>query len=293
MIDWREYDDSTDRSAVADLISSVARHDGAEPLAEEKKAEWLVGDAGAQGEVGIISDRIVCYVHATWNPATEAWSVETAVHPAHRSVELVEAMLAHTARVLDGRRPGPIHLWAFAPWLERWAEAEQYPLLRQLLIMGRPLPATPPEPMPGIRLAAFAPGTDDAVFLVVNNRAFGDHPENGSWDGATLAERMSRPWFDASGFLLAWAGDQLAGFCWTKRHDPATGEIYVIATDPDHRGKGLGRFLLRAGLDHLTGSGCTQAILYVRAGEEAAEQLYRSEGFRPLERRSEFLYSEG
>ena len=53
------------------------------------------------------------------------------------------------------------------------------------------------------------------------------------------------------GFLLAWDGERLAGFCWTKVHDDGRGEIYILAVVPGSQGRGLGRALLLAGLDDL------------------------------------------
>ena len=105
----------------------------------------------------------------------------------------------------------------------------------------------------GVTLRAFRPGTDDAAWLRVNNRAFPNHPDQGGWIEAVLARRIAEPWFDPGGFLLAWRGDDLAGFCWTKVHEQPErlGEIYVIGVDPDAQGIGLGRALVLAGLDHL------------------------------------------
>jgi mycothiol synthase len=57
------------------------------------------------------------------------------------------------------------------------------------------------------------------------------------------------------------------------------GEIYVIAVDPDVTGRGLGRDLTQAGLDHLADRGLTVGMLYVEDDNEAALGLYRQMGF--------------
>ena len=149
---------------------------------------------------------------------------------------------------------------------------------RRLLQMRCPLP---PEATTDLVTRRFRPGEDDEAWLVVNNRAFSWHPEQGGWDAAVLAGRMAEPWFDPEGFLLHEADGRLAGFCWTKVHpgDPPLGEIYVIAVDPDFVGRGLGRALTVAGLAHLAAEGLTVGMLYVESDNTPAVTLYRTLGF--------------
>src|SRR5205085_3625732 len=100
----------------------------------------------------------------------------------------------------------------------------------------------------GVSVRPCQPGRDEHSWLVVNNRAFAGHAEQGGWTGTTLARRMAEPWFDPELFLLAFDADGLAGFNWLKVHDahdrdPRLGEIYVIGVDPRAQGTGLGRAL--------------------------------------------------
>jgi mycothiol synthase len=74
----------------------------------------------------------------------------------------------------------------------------------------------------------------------------------------------------------------LAGFCWTKLHpetQPVLGEIYVIAVEPDFAGRGLGRSLTVAGLQHLAKLGTTVGMLYVDNQNSIALNMYTDLGF--------------
>lgn len=69
------------------------------------------------------------------------------------------------------------------------------------------------------------------------------------------------------GALIGYAGLARAG---------GEAEIHTLAVDPAHQGRGIGRALLRALLDHAAGA---TVFLEVRTDNESAIQLYRSEGF--------------
>ena len=158
---------------------------------------------------------------------------------------------------------------------------------RDLLQFRCPLPLAARSIGPGgrapasITTRAFRVGLDEAAWLVQNNRAFVDHPEQGQWDLATLEAREAEPWFDPHGFRVLPVDGRIGGSCWTKVHGSATtgeGEIYVIGVDPDFHGRGWGRALAEDGFAWLASRGIRTGMLYVDAANVAAVELYASMG---------------
>ena len=145
--------------------------------------------------------------------------------------------------------------------------------------MARPLPGPEPSFPPEVEVRGFVPLRDEDAWLAVNNAAFAGHAENSDLDRQDLSERMERAWFDPAGLRMAWWGLDLAGFCWTKRHGPTDGEIYIIGTAPAHQGHGLGRALVLEGMRHLAGEGCDRVFLYTEGDNERALGLYHSLDF--------------
>jgi mycothiol synthase len=232
--------------------------------------------------------RLVAYVHAsrsdTFAPRHWAFGAVAAIDaPDAALTGALRAAAAHVA----ARGGGTLVLWWFGAGGGRDAalEACGFHVTRELYEMRVPLPL--PEAVtwpPGVEVRTFEPGRDEDAWLEVNNRAFGNHPEQGGWIRATLERRMAEPWFDASLFLLAFDGQGLAGFNWLKIHeghgrDPALGEIFVIGVDPRMQGSGLGRALAVAGLALVAARGVTTGELFVAAENTAAVRLYRSLGF--------------
>jgi mycothiol synthase len=147
-----------------------------------------------------------------------------------------------------------------------------------------------------VRLRAFRPGLDDEAWLALNARAFVHLPDQGGWTADDLRSRLSEPWFDPAGFLIAerTADGAMLGFHWTKvhggqspdghgpdhgHHHEAIGEVYVLGVDPVAHGSGLGAALTLAGLRYLRGRDLDQVMLYVDGTNESAIQLYQRLGF--------------
>lgn len=219
-------------------------------------------------------------------------AVDLAVDPRARR-RGVGAALAGAA--LAGSGIDRVEAWSHAddPAAATIAARFGVPRARELKVMSRPtrLPLDDLPAPDGIRVRTFRPGDTDAL-LEVNAQAFSDHPEQGGMTRADFEERAGESWFDPAGLFVAVdPEDRLLGFHWTKVHrdeDPPHGEVYVVAVSPAASGRGLGRLLTVAGLQHLAGTGVEEVILYVDGDNTAAITLYRGQGF--TERRTEVQY---
>ena len=197
------------------------------------------------------------------------------------------ALVRHLA---DATGAVPAHWWVTGAGPSDRAVAAALGLVatRELWQMRVPLPL--PHPVELV-WRPFVPGQDEQAWLRVNNRAFADHRDQGAQTLDRLLAKEAEPWFDPAGFVLHEHEGRLDGFCWTKVHrdlDPPVGEIFVIGVDPSAHGRGLGRALVVAGLDHLHRSGLGVGMLYVDADNAAAVALYRSLGFVTVRRDMEF-----
>lgn len=286
-----------DVDAVRRLADEIEAKTGTPPFGE---TTWLgLLDGGTRDDVGLLlphaDGTLDGYAHVARHHA-DAWSLETATRagPDSRRVEERVSLVRAALDAVAEHGGGHVTMWAHAPTDDGDAVAQQAGLTpeRDLLQLRVPLPLDEPVRWPdGITVRTFVPGTDEDAWIAVNNLAFAGHPEQGNWGREILERREAEAWFDPSGFLLAFEGDDgdhggLAGFCWTKVHlahpprerDPL-GEIYVIGVDPHHQGTGLGRALVVGGLDALAQRGITHGMLFVDADNTAAVGLYTGLGF--------------
>ena len=286
-----------DLDAIRSLHEAVAAADGHDALGA---AVWrdleTGGRPGSAGVFAVEGGRLVGYAHITSsdNFSPPHWAAGLAVDPSWRDRPIVVDLLRGVVEHVEHTGTGEVVLWIFDPSAaddEHTATAGFTPE-RDLLQMRVALPIDEVARWPeGISVRRFLPGTDEADWLRVNNRAFGNHPEQGGWIASTLERRMAEPWFDPDGFLLAWSDGSvsgrpagLAGFNWTKVHPPGSddatlGEIFVIGIDPDHQGTGLGRALALAGLESLAARGVRTGLLYVDGANAPAVGLYEALGF--------------
>jgi mycothiol synthase len=267
---------------VLQLLAQAARADGQQAVSEQGRLQLKGGSReGVRHLLLTVGDELVGYAQLEDTDPVEAPAAELVVHPAHRGHghgrALGSAMLNES-----GKR---LRVWAHGGHsaARHLAQVLGLTLFRELRQMRRPLENLGlPEPkLPeGVTVRTFVPGQDDAAWLAVNAAAFAHHPEQGSLTQRDLDDRTAEPWFDPAGFFLAFRGEELVGFHWTKVHaEEGLGEVYVLGVRPGAQGGGLGKALTTIGLRHLAAQTLPTAMLYVDADNKAAVSVYERLGF--------------
>jgi mycothiol synthase len=237
-------------------------------------------------------DEVIGFAAIEYQRGADAAEVRLGLLPAQRRPELPERLI-HMAVEL-AQEAGAPRLRLYAPEAATWAIAAArvwgfHPLRAQHLMLRSSM--TPPllaSPAPGLRIRALCRG-EDAALLATLNRAWA-----GTWNfrpitATALAHDLHG---QRAGMLVAVVvvdeshiiGTAHALFDPTH-HNPDGGPyawISNLTTDPERRGRGLGRALLGAGLTHLYERGARSVALSVDGSNTAALQLYRSAGFTPI-----------
>jgi mycothiol synthase len=260
------------------LVDAARMSDGVAPLSEHGMLHLRYDSAG--DFIVTVDGEIAGYAYLDPPSAEGEITGELVIHPERRRQGLGRALIGELCAAAGG---SALRLWAHGdqPAAAAAARAAGFDRFRALWQMRRPLrePLDQPVLPSGRTLRTFVPGQDEDDWLSLNGRAFAKHPEQGGWTRHDLELREREPWFDPAGFFIAERGGQMAGFHWTKVHDPTLGEVYVVGVDPAEQGSGLGRALTLAGLRHLRDLGVAQAMLYVDEDNVPAIRMYEALGF--------------
>ncbi|HWF70681.1 MAG TPA: mycothiol synthase [Mycobacterium sp.] len=286
---WRAELAAKEQQQIRELVSAAGEFDEVAPVGEQvlrelahRRTEHLVATGGHLSG----RERVIGYLNLSSGPQGGFGIAELVVHPQARRRGIGAAMI----RASLSKTAGQNHFWAHGTLESARATASALGLVpvRELVQMRRSLHGiTQPSVPDGIRIRTYAGTGDDAELLRVNNAAFAQHPEQGSWTATDLAERRAERWFDPDGLVLAFdeQTDALLGFHWTKVHpdEPGLGEVYVIGVDPSAQGSGLGGLLTSVGVAFLARQLATAAqptvMLYVESDNTAALRTYRRMGF--------------
>lgn len=109
------------------------------------------------------------------------------------------------------------------------------------------------------------------------------------WFGIEESTRQYIRYTDDHPTLVAYLGEQAAGFLALLEHNAYSAEIYVMAVRPELQGKGIGRALVEAAEASLRERGFEYLQVKTLAdsnpdeGYRATRAFYLRMGFRPLE----------
>lgn len=212
-----------------------------------------------------------------------AWGIlRVAVHPSHRRRGLGRTLAREVSAAVTalGVRDHYTSVWQPAEDGEAFAGSMGYTHARWFWMMERARGAVPSPAWPaGITVRVF--DRSEAMLRDWNDAYNGSFIDHWHYVPSSLenARRISEaPDFPADGLALAYRGTEPVGFCRCELY-PTRGEIGVLGTTRAARGIGLGRALLRWGVDWLESHTTTPVTLLVDGDNERALSLYRSEGF--------------
>jgi mycothiol synthase len=150
------------------------------------------------------------------------------------------------------------------------------------------LPAAADVPAPvwpvGHVARPFEAPADIGPWVALFNAAFAEHATPLELDESFIAAGLDDPAIDDADTELVEDETGLVGFCATapERHGGVVGqrgEIWTIGVRPDRQGRGLGRQLLRWGVQRLRDLDVHHIHLSVNGQNEHALRLYETEGF--------------
>jgi mycothiol synthase len=278
--------------SVLDLIKAATDLDGVPPIAEHVLLHLRHGGDKSDSHLVIEKDdQVIAYAHLDKTDLVAGPSVEAVVHPKYRGQGFGTQLLNEAITICGDKT----RIWSHGELLQAQSIAASLKLERLWanLQMSKTLsdiqPVTCKYP-----IRTFIPTLDNQAFLLLNNKVFVDHPDQGGWSKSDLEVRVNEEWFDEKGFFVCEDKGELIGFCWTKIHGAHThshegnkadhgheaiGEIYVLAVDPAYKGQGIGKDLTTTGLNYLKYQGLSSAMLYVGVENKPALNLYKSLGF--------------
>jgi len=271
-------------AGVRAFLAGLAETDGHRPLSEYK-VTTLGRD---KNRAGVWSDdEGICLVAvAARHDGHGHWAIEAALARRRRTANDEEAAIEQATGLISTGES--YSFWAFRPEQVDAAGRLGYAQVRAVLRMSGPMPIPWAGSLPGISIGPMA-GHDVDAIVGVNNRAFANHREQGSMTVEGFRSMMTLAWFDPAGVHVARSGERLVGFCVTKHEEPAVGEVYLLAVDPDVVGSGIGRALAQRGLTRLADRGAMTAQAWVDAANSPAVSLYRGLGLAEDFQNREFV----
>ena len=287
-----------DVHAVADLIYAVCEADGDVTVAssaEELEHEWHSNKFNPETDSHVIETldgRLVAYGEFYNHNAHVDLGADLYIHPTYKQHGLFNPMLTWIeARARDDMKLSDpdlrVYLRSTMDGKDEEAkqahEANGFQSVRFVWRMEINLTEAPlmPELPAGIELRPFHVEAHAQQMLDAENEAFSEH-----WGShaATFAEwshrKLERSEFDPTLWLVAWDGEQIAGFS-QNRFRMGVGWVGTLGVLKPWRKKGLGLALLRTSFAEFYKRGMKTIGLGVDASNKTgATRLYQGAGMR-------------
>ncbi|HJY63964.1 MAG TPA: GNAT family N-acetyltransferase [Ignavibacteria bacterium] len=142
---------------------------------------------------------------------------------------------------------------------------------------------TPPEFPEGFTLKTFRHGIDEQAWCDIINESFANMQGHVHLYPSKIDEWKNDPSFLAEGMKMLWHGNEPIGTMAVMKENE-NGEdvafIEAVGILNSYQGRGLGKNLIRAGLEFSMDSGFNNVMLSVNAENERAADLYVREGFK-------------
>lgn len=144
----------------------------------------------------------------------------------------------------------------------------------------RPLPEV--EIPDGYELRSYRPG-DEAQWADLINEAYDTTPNRTDYTAEKVLEKwVNTPYFMADGAYLVTHGNRIVGcfMAWRESSEgPQRGRLHWLAVHPDHRRKGIAKFLTVTVIRHLQAKGLSSIFLDTGYNLKVAMRMYRDLGF--------------
>ena len=145
---------------------------------------------------------------------------------------------------------------------------------------GAPLPRV--QLPPGYKSRTYRPG-DEAGWARCINRAYETERDKANWTAQKVMKSfVGSPSFMPDGCFFVTKDEEIVGACMAWREPsegPRRGRLHWLGVDPDHRGKGIGKFLAVRVVEYLLSHGLDSIYLVTSYTYTKAIPLYKSIGF--------------
>lgn len=184
------------------------------------------------------------------------------------------------------------HAFLFVPLVEEQTiqlfkamdmQVERY-VFSMVNTLERIAPCTFPNKM---ELRNFGKGRDEEVWIEIRNEAFSTLTGNATpMTLEELKEYNESPEYVEGGMKMLYEGDKPVGIiriAEITENGESFAELGPVAVLEKYRNRGLGKNLIRAGLQFAKETGYSKVELCVDAQNQYAKQIYETEGFREKE----------